>query len=165
MQKIEANTLADMLESSRQLSRYYLSFTAELDLDRRFMVHDFHTNSIHWIVAHMAWAQDFLILKGVGNKSMDLPWFEAFRIGKESPETEHYPPYAETLDAFNNVHTASIELIRTLTSEQLDMANHSELSFGPDNTKRAVIRHAIRHESMHCGHLSWLLRMHGRKVI
>lgn len=165
MEHIEANTLADTLESTRQLTRFYLSHTVELDLDKRFMVHEFHTNSIHWIVAHLTWAEDYLILKGVGNQSLELPWFDAFRIGKESPETEKYPPYSETMDAFNSVHEKVITLIRSMTSQQQDEKNHVQMNFGADDSKRALIRHCIRHEGMHCGHISWLLRMHGRKII
>lgn len=161
----EAQILAETLNSARQLTLFYLKNTDGLDKDKSFAIGEFNTNSIHWMVAHLAWAEDFLVLRGVGNRGLGLEWFEHFKLGSEYPDTSKFPSYEEAFDTLNRVHTQAMELLKTMDDGALEEPNHVGVKFGAGDSKRAIIHHCIRHEGIHCGHIGWLLRMHGRKVI
>lgn len=161
----ETAVLADMLDSSRALTLYYLKHAEEFDKAKSFTVDGFNTNSILWIVCHLSWAEDFLILKGVGNKGLGVPWFEHFKLGSEYPEASIFPGFDEALTTLNTVHTETLDLLGNTDISTLDEPNHTGMKFGPSDSKRKIIHHAIRHEGMHCGQLAWLIRMHGKRVI
>ncbi|RJP78381.1 MAG: DinB family protein [Candidatus Zixiibacteriota bacterium] len=160
-----SQVLATVLDNTRALTLFYLHHAEDVDRARNFTVGGFKTNSIEWIVAHLAWAEDFLILRGVGNQGLDVPWFERFALGAEQADASAYPPFAEAVEILHRVHQRSLELLKTLPEAVLDHANHVGLEFGAGNSNRIVIQHCIRHEGAHAGHLGWLLRMHGKKVI
>lgn len=161
----ESKILANTLNSARQLTHFYLQHAKDIDADKRFTIADFTTHNISWLIAHLTWSENFLILKGVGNHGIDKEWFNYFHIGSEHPGKEKFPPFDETLSAFNNVHLLSIELLNNLPDNVLDEKNNVGLEFNNGDTKRILINHCIRHEGLHCGQLAWLLRMHGKKVI
>ncbi|QQS30022.1 MAG: DinB family protein [Sphingobacteriales bacterium] len=162
----ESAILADVLNSTRILTNYYLHKAQGLDFSKRFEVNGFTTNSIHWIVAHLAWAEYFLVLKAVGNHDSDVPeWFDLFSIGAPFPALEEMPSYEEAFQAFKDMHLQSLELIKSVQPEELDQPNHLGIKFGGSDSKRMIIHHCIRHEGTHTGHLGWLLRMHGNKVV
>ena len=157
--------LAKTLHSTRQLTGFYLKHAEGLDVQKRFTIGNFETNSIHWIVAHLAWGENFLILKGVGNQPMEVKWLEHFKIGSPYPAESAFPDFKETVQTFNQVHDLAVEIVKNLSAEGLQQPNHTKLEFGGGNSNEALLRHAIRHEGMHAGLLSWLLRMHGVKKI
>lgn len=161
----EGTILANVLDSTRQLTRFYLSKTADLDVSKRFEATGFTTNSIHWIVAHLAWAENFLILQAIGNTNSELPWFEKFGLGTAHPDRADMPPYEEALQSFNTIHQQCLEVIKPLNTAELDTPNHLGLKFGNNDSMRMIIQHAIRHEGTHAGHLGWLLRMHGKRIV
>lgn len=161
----ESVILADMLDKARSLTLLYLKYLEGVDKTQSFTIGDFQTNNIHWIAAHLAWAEDNLILRGIGDQRMDVPWFDHFRLGSEKPSETAYPSWNDTLDVLYRTHRRSLEVLRALPDQALDAQNHINLKFGADGSKRIVVQHCIRHESAHCGHLGWLLRMHGRKLI
>jgi hypothetical protein len=47
----------------------------------------------------------------------------------------------------------------------LDKDNPAGFGFGGDNSYRMMIQHAIRHEAIHAGHLSWLCKLHGIQTV
>src|SRR5579859_5672763 len=157
--------LAKTLHSARQLTKFYLSHTTGLDVQKRFKVEGFETNSIHWIVAHQAWGENFIILNGVKKEGLDIAWFNAFKIGNPHPEKTSFPNFEQTVKVFDDVHKKALDIINSLSPEELQQDNFTGLEFGGGKSNEALIRHAIRHEAMHAGHLSWLLRMHGVKKI
>lgn len=161
----EPQILASVLDNTRALTLFYLHQVEEVDKSRCFTVGDFQTNSIHWIIAHLAWAEDALILRGVGHEGIAVPWFELFRLGAPCPPLNDYPPFCETLDVLKQVHQATLSFLNTLPAEALDQQNDFGRKIMGQDSKRILIHHCIRHEGCHAGHLGWLVRMHGKKVI
>ena len=161
----EPEILAQVLDNTRYLTKMYLFREKDIDKEKRFQINNFTTCSIHWIIAHLAWAENYLILKSVGKTGSGKGWFEHFEIGTEYPDKLNFPPFEETLETFNDIHEQSIKLLQELNEEELDKPNHTRLKFGTDDSKRIIINHCIRHEGVHCGHLGWLLRMNGKKFI
>lgn len=161
----ESLQLAKTLHSARQLTKHYLGKSEGVDLQKRFKVGSFETNSIHWIVAHLAWAEDFLILQGTGNKSMNVKWFDDFKFGATHPDKNGFPPFEEAMRTMDEVHKNALDIINNLSAEDLKAPNHVGLKFGPSDSKEALIQHTIRHEASHSGQLWWLLRMQGVEKI
>jgi len=161
----ETKFLAELLESARQLTHFYLEKSTEVDKMQRFDIGKYRTNSICWVAAHLAWGEDNLILKGVANQGTGIEWLKLFKLGAEYPSEQDLPPYDEVIAALNSIHKSSLKALLKLPDAGLDEKNHIGLNFSAGNNKRAVIRHCIRHESFHCGQIGMLLRMLGKKVI
>lgn len=165
MNNAESLQLAKTLHSARQLTKFYLGQSTGIDLQKRFKVGSFETNSIHWIAAHLAWAEDFLILQGTSNKGMNVKWFNTFKFGRTHPDKNSFPSFEETVNTLDEVHKKALNTINNLSAEDLTAPNHVGLKFGAGDSKETLIQHAIRHEGSHAGQLWWLLRMQGAEKI
>ncbi len=64
-----------------------------------------------------------------------------------------------------SVHDAVNKFIPTLSEEQLEEKNVLGMKFGPNESKRYMLIHAIRHEGTHAGQLGWLCKIHGIKTM
>lgn len=160
----ETKILADMVESARELTLFYLNHAEEADKCQTYTVNGYTTNSILWTVAHLAWSQEYLILKNVTGKGVEIPWFQLFVIGKKPPATELLPPWEEVLTAFSDVHRRSMELLHSLPDSILDEPNHGDLEISTRRKKRELIVHFCRHECAHAGQIGMMLRMQGKKI-
>jgi uncharacterized damage-inducible protein DinB len=121
-------------------------------------------NSPYWIAAHLTWTEHSLLIEGMGAELMPIPWLEKFSIGKIPENTEVLPKYEEVLKIMEEVHENAMKVINSLTDKQLDEPNTFGVTFGGVNSKRAVIKHAIRHEPMHIGQISWYLKLNDVKM-
>jgi uncharacterized damage-inducible protein DinB len=68
------------------------------------------------------------------------------------------------LKAISEIHTKAIEILNNLSDEELEEENNINANFGGKTNKEVVIMHAIRHEPMHIGQLSWILKANGIKM-
>jgi uncharacterized damage-inducible protein DinB len=71
-----------------------------------------------------------------------------------------------SLAAMEHAHEQSQRLLREIPLESLDEPSNLGFSFGGDSfggdsSKRKIIYHAICHEPMHNGQLSWICKMNG----
>ncbi|MDZ4847200.1 MAG: DinB family protein [Chitinophagales bacterium] len=162
MQRTEANILADNYESVRLLTKWYISKLKDVDMKKEFIVEGKSLNSAYWLVAHLIWAENFLLLQALGGKSTDIPWLEKFKIGSKLSElNKDVPEVKQLLEAWKEIHPAAMQHVRSLSDETLAKDNPMGFGFGGDNSHRMMIQHAIRHEAMHTGHLSWLCKLYG----
>jgi len=162
----EANILADTFESVRILTRWYLSKMKEVDMHKRFEADGKKLNSAYWVVAHLIWTEHFLLLQVLGGKTLDIPWLEQFRLGAKAQEPmQDSPDIKQLLDKWKEVHAAAMAHVRSLPDELLDKDNPMGIGFGGNNSFRMIIHHAIRHEAMHTGHLSWLCKLYGLETV
>ena len=155
--------LADTLDFTRGLSKWYLSLLRDTDMKKVFEINGHQLNSPIWIAAHLAWAENMLVLKSTGGKVFEIDWLNEVGLGAPH-ETNHLPETKEVLNTLKAIHEASLEHITSLTDEQLDEPNLTGINFG-GNTKKRVIQHAIRHEGTHAGHLSWICKLQGIMAI
>lgn len=164
--RTEANILADSYESVRLLTKWYISKLKEADMHKEFVVEETKLNSACWIVAHLIWAENFLLLQALGGKAFEFPWLQKFGIGATPPESKSdVPEVKQLLEAWKEVHPAAMLHVRSLPDEMLVKDNPMGIGFGGDNSHRMMIQHAIRHEAMHTGHLSLLCKLYGIKTI
>jgi len=163
-QPTEAQTLAHMMDRARQYSRFYLSVLKDQDPHRVFTSEGMPLNSVFWLVAHLATSENGLLLRGTGGPFEKFSWAKHFTLGSRGLPKVQCPPYEEVWATFKAVHEKVLVHVPTLTTEQLDSPNITGLNQIGSNT-RDVITHAIRHEALHTGHLTWLCKLYGIKTM
>jgi DinB superfamily len=163
MTKTEPEILTDVYEKVRSLSKMFISPLKDIDIYRQLEINKVKFNSAYWIVAHLAWTEHSLLVQGIGNQDMKIEWIDEFAFGTNPDEIKSKPSYEEVLKKLDEVHLKAVGIIRNLSRAQLEEENHIGASFGGSKNKRNVIIHAIRHEPMHIGQLSWILKSNGIK--
>ncbi len=157
-------TLIRTYEMARNLSKFYISKLNGIDIKKRYEVNGVKLNSAYWLLAHLVWTEHFLIVEGVGGDSMGIEWINDFGFGSAGEEVPIEPPLEEVLKTLDEVHSRALEILNGMTDEMLESQNNIEANFGGSKNKANVIMHAIRHEPMHIGQLSWILKINGIKM-
>jgi len=162
--KTEAQVLAHMMARTREYTLSYLRYLKEVDVHREFVCEGKKLNTVFWLVAHLATSENGLLLRATGGPFEKFSWAKYFTIGAAGLPAEQCPPYAEVWATFKAVHERTMAHLPTLSDDVLDQPNITGLPLiGP--TVRDVITHAIRHEGMHIGHLTWLCKLYGIKTM
>ncbi len=156
----QAEVLANTFQSVRGLTKYYFSQFPENKLHEELKVKGITFNTAYWLAAHLVWTEHFLILQGVADKNLNIPWLDEFKIGSTPERKDSWLSYQEIMETMDKVHEEAMNVIKGLTDEQLEEENFLGYTFGGVNSKKALIVHSIRHEPMHTGQLSWLLKLH-----
>ena len=162
MARTEAQILADMMDKTRQLTRFYISNLKTVDpyTPIEFGGKDF--NSIYWLTAHLIWAEDNLIMAGTGAKSIASDWISHYHIKADGSLHEGHGDFKELLTEMKRVHEGAMNHLRSMDDDQLDKENAISFQFGDgDASTRLIVMHAIRHEGTHIGNLAWLCKMNG----
>lgn len=163
MKKSESEILADVYEKVRGLSKMFISGLKDVDINKRLEIDNIKFNSAYWIVAHLVWTEHFLLIKVVGDEDLKIDWLDEYAYGTDPDSVKTKPPYEEILKKLDEVHAKAVEIIKGLSDEELDEDNLIGANFGGSKSKRNVITHAIRHEPMHIGQISWILKSNGIK--
>lgn len=162
----EAEVLADTLDKTRALTKFYLSNLKEVNPVEPITINGENLNSLYWICAHLLWAEDYLAIKMTGGTSIAPEWVKHFSIKSSGELPAERPDFKTVLTEMKKVHEASIQHIKTLSSEQLNEENPFGFHFGDGNTtKRMMLQHCIRHEGTHLGQISLIARIFGKKLI
>jgi uncharacterized damage-inducible protein DinB len=88
---------------------------------------------------------------------MDIEWLSDFGFGS-------IPDEIKTSNKRLGRHARAIEILENMTDELMESENNIEANFGGSKDKFHVLMHAIRHEPMHIGQLSWILKVNGIKL-
>lgn len=165
MNNSQAILLADTFQKVRDMTRWYFSFLREADPYKTWEINGARLNSILWLASHITWAENMLILKGTGGKGADIPWVDSYPI-KSNGEL-HHPDHTmrAALDGMKLVHANAMEHLLTISNEKMEEDNLVGFNFGGEKNNRILVQHAIRHEALHTGHLSWLCKINGIKTI
>ncbi len=163
MGKSESEILADVYEKVRSLSKMFIGGLKDVDVEKRLEADNVKFNSAYWIVAHLVWTEHFLIIEGIGGEDMKIDWLNEYGFGSDPEKVKTKPSFEEILKKLDEVHIKAVEIIRGLSDKQLEEDNFIDANFGGSKAKRNVITHAIRHEPMHIGQISWILKSNGIK--
>jgi hypothetical protein len=155
----ESAILWDTYQKTRDLTRWYLSLLKEVDPLQQWEVNGTNLNNTLWLASHIAWAENFLALQGTGGKAADIAWLEHYKIGSDGSIHDPGHNMHAALEAIKTIHEQATAHVLSLTDETLDADNALGFGFGGIKTNRVLIQHAIRHEAMHTGHLSWLCKI------
>ncbi|HRI85398.1 MAG TPA: DinB family protein [Ignavibacteria bacterium] len=159
-----ANILADAFESVRNLTKLYFSKLDDKNYYDENNINGVKINTAFWLLAHLVWTEHSLIVYGIGNREMEIPWLDKYAFGSDPGSIESQPSLEELRDKFEKVHALAMEIIRNLSDEQLEEDNHIGASFGSSKSKKSLLVHVIRHEPMHIGQLSLILKSNGVKL-
>ena len=165
MAKTETQTLVEILESTRNLTKYYLSKLKGKDEHKVFEVEGKQLNNILWIIAHITVSENWLLLVCTGGEKVKIPWARQFGMGSSIPQKELSPPFKEILQSFKEVHETAVHHISQLKEEELDNVTTNGTALGGEDSIRSIIKHAVRHEGIHAGQLSWLCKLHEVETI
>ncbi|MCW5908252.1 MAG: DinB family protein [Chitinophagales bacterium] len=155
----QAILLADTFQKVRDLTKWYLSLLKQVDPYKKWEVNGVEINSVAWLAAHITWAENFLILSGTGGAPVKADWLNHYQLGCDGSLHTPQPEMKMILDTLKEVHIQATEHLLGLSDEKLNEPNPHNFAFGGINTNRILIQHAIRHEAMHTGHLSWLCKI------
>jgi hypothetical protein len=165
MMNKEVKTLANVLDSTRQLSIFYWEKLHDKDVFQTFECNGVQLNNAYWIIAHLAVTENYLVLRSTGGEFIKFSWAKLFGLGSPIPAKEDCPPVDEMLETLHLVHKKSMEHLLSLTDDDLYKPTTTGAKFGGEDSYRSIITHAIRHEGTHAGHLGWLCKLHGIKTI
>lgn len=158
----EQETVAEILDKTRKLTRYFLSKLDGVDPLHQIQVGEHKLNCITWICAHLTWAEHELVVLALGGEPLPIPWLKQFQFGTSSEPQASWPSLKEIKADLDAVHAAALATIRA----QTDLGEPAQIElFGPTSRKRDIVYHSIRHEGTHAGHLSWLCKLNGIKTI
>ena len=152
--------LTEAIEESRNLTLFYLSKLGGKDFYKEFESEGTKLNSVAYVVAHLTWAEEFLVLRAITGEGAGISWTDNFRIGGARPPIESYPSFNEILNGFQEVHLKAMDVLTRLTDEELEQTNKINLRFQKGDNIKVCLLHHIRHEASHAGHLSWLCKLH-----
>jgi uncharacterized damage-inducible protein DinB len=160
----EAQVLAHVVDRTRQYNRSYLSALKDVDPHREFVCEGVKLNTQFWLVAHLAVSQNGLLLRATGGPFEKFSWAKHFSVGSQGLPKDQCPPYEEIWATFTAVHEKTMAHLPTLTDEALAQPNITGIA-AIGATIRDLITHAIRHEGLHTGHISWLCKLHGITMV
>jgi hypothetical protein len=161
----EAQILMNVFQETRSLSNFYFNKQKDSDVYQVFEVDGKPLNSAAWIMAHLAWAENFLILQAMNGPALNEDWFSKVAFGAPMAKKEELPEIDTILSVLNKVHETSQAFVNNLTAAELDTNNVLGMKFGPNTSKRYMLIHAIRHEGVHAGHLGWLCKLNAKKTL
>lgn len=164
MERTVVNTLIDTLECTQGLAYWYLKLLKDQDPLKVFEFNGTKLNTLHWIVGHMAWAEQDLILVGTHGQKSSFAFLDDFAISKPGNQNTKIS-FDELLNAQKEVHRLAIEHLNTLSDTDLEKENAYKFGFGLPPTYKTIIIHHIRHLGVHIGHLSWLSKLYGVKTV
>jgi hypothetical protein len=165
MARTETKILADMMDKTRQLTRFYISNLKTVDPYTSIDFGGKKFNSVYWLTAHLIWAEDNLIVQGTGAKSIAPDWIKHYAIASDGTLHEGHGDYKALLTDMKAVHEGAMTYLQAIDDSDLDKENAFGFHFGDgDMTNRLIIMHAIRHEGGHIGNLAWLGKMNEVKL-
>ena len=161
----ECNILADTFESVRSLSKGFLSRVDESLIHDTLIINGITLNSPYWITAHLAWAEGFLLLSAIGSDYDNHNWLDEYGFGMKPQDIKTKPPYEEVKSILDEIHGEAMKYVRNLNDDFLNEPNKMGMRFADKGDNRIIIHHAIRHEPMHIGQLTWFMKSKGLQTV
>ncbi len=161
----EALVLSDTFQKTRDLTRWYLSLLKDCDPYKRWEVNGTPLNSIIWLASHLVWAQNYLVIKGTGGQPVAIDWSENYNIRSNGDLHHNEHNMKSVMASLKEVNEKATAHLLTISDEKMDAENALGFGFAGLKTNRILIQHAIRHEAMHTGHLSWLCKINKLETV
>lgn len=86
MNRNEADSICEMLDYTRKLTKWYISKVPSELLTKSLTIEGHEMNSAYWLIAHLTWAQ-YSISRSIGASHDRQDWIAEFKIS--SPHTGH----------------------------------------------------------------------------
>lgn len=160
----EVQMLKNVISFQHDLTKWYASLLKDTDVDKTFECEGKRINSLFWIIAHLAYAENTLLLKALGKKGHEVEWLKQYDLGS-GQDIPRLVSYEELVKVAKEIHLDSMKALDEMSDSELNKDNELGIAFSGNNSKRTVIMHHIRHEGMHTGHLSLLCKLNGIKTV
>jgi hypothetical protein len=117
-----------------------------------------------WLLGHIVRAESDLLDGFIHGKPNRFPELEVCSMGKPpSMDASEYPSMDELLGKFEEIRSASLAHLDTLSEADLDGSTHAPEEFGPSfGTVGAVFAAMSTHMSFHAGQVADARRAAGR---
>lgn len=122
-----------------------------------------------WVMGHLVYSEGALLQEMMLGESNPLAeWKDIFSNGTEPvADADKYPPFGEVIAKCKEIHQANIDLLESLSEEDLDVPSKScppdyQQLFG---TRRLCFQQVANHWWMHCGQIADARRAAGRKPL
>jgi hypothetical protein len=137
----------------------------ESKINDALTVNGIELNTPYWITAHLAWAEAFLILNVLGGEEdAKYEWLNEYGFGTKPSEIKTRPPYKEVKETLDYIHALAMKQLRSTDDSFLNEKNKFGMKFDGKDDNRIAIHHAIRHEPMHIGQLTWFMKSKGMQT-
>lgn len=160
----ETKILKNIIEFQHNLMVWYLSLLKETDVDKCFELEGVKINSLYWITAHLANAEDALLMKALGKEGHQYEWLKKYSLGS-SQDIKKEVSYEELVRIAKEIHIACMNNLDEMTDAELNKDNSLGITFMGDSSIRTIIMHHLRHQGVHTGHLSLLCKLNGIKTV
>ena len=157
--QIRTLTLLDIFTETRNLTFYFLNKLSDGQKEAEPLVNGITLNSAHWNMAHIAWAEYFLIHQAFGINEIKSDWFDLVKIGSPKCKATDLPALTEVLETLAHVHQHTILFLKEVQDNQLEEDNLIDLTISGNKSKGMMLIHAIRHEGIHAGQIDWLAKI------
>lgn len=161
----QAEVLVAMHNKVRDLTMWYISMLKSVDPHQQYEVNGKKLNSVYWLTAHLAWAENFLLLEATGGIKDTTNWLNHYRLGCDGTLHTDRPDMYEAVKLLKSIHERANQHVFTISDKLIEEENKLGITFGSEKTNRIAIQHCIRHEAMHAGHLSWLCTISGIQTV
>ena len=155
------NTLLGQIDFTRSLT---LRRIEHFPKDAHFIRLPDGGNHFIWLVGHLVWSEDALILTCCSNKShvpAEMSGFFAYGA-KLLEDEDEYPGLDQLLDLMGEVHEKVLEHVSSMREEEIlgELSQKTHPVFQElFPTKLDAIIHTIRHEWYHVGQVAALERI------
>src|SRR4051812_21307446 len=98
-----ASVLCQAFNETRSLTLYYFHKLKDTDIDQTFVVNGIELNSAKWLLAHVVWAENFLILEALGGNKQSVEWLNKVSYGSNTKSAD-LPNVEQIMADMNLVH-------------------------------------------------------------
>jgi len=156
-----ADFLADQLDRTRN---WTLDLIKDLDEQACDKQPRDGVQNIHWILGHLTFAEEILILtRCLGRKETAPDFVEPFKRGKTCTPSD-LPPLSRVRKEMDRIHELCLAAIREISPEEL-----TEPTLGNPHPmftdKQGALLHASRHEGFHAGQIALIRRLLGKSPL
>ena len=165
MNRTEAMAIAELLNYTRGLTKWYISKVPQEKLNETLEINGHQMNSAYWLIAHLTWAE-YSISRSLGAPKLGVGWLDEFKISSpHTPHQDEWPVYADLHQAMDEVHESTVEFTQSLSYETLNEVHPNEQLHHIFKTKRQALFHINRHEGYHTGQIGLIAKAYGAKTV
>lgn len=118
------------------------------------------SNSIGWLLGHVAWSRAAL-LRIIGGEPVNLPGGEVFARGAQASDRSAYPATADTVSVLKTVNERLKARMATMDEATLSAPSPFEVPIA-DKSVRGAVAFLTFHDSYHVGQIAYVLKWLGK---
>ncbi len=163
MHNIQVQILKETIQFGHHWIDKYSLFLKNTDPFNNFEINGVKLNNLYWLTAHLAYVEDVLLGKAIGLKGLENKWLKKFSKNSNQ-DAEGEVSYVELREIAQEIHLNCMNNLDKISDEDLNKDNILGIKFEGEQSIKTVLKHHIRHQNHHTGHLSNLCKLNGIKT-